>query len=596
MKHGIRHEVIEQKVRFMNDPRLKWMVVVSKVKAHEQFRNYSLEKLLGILKSHESEVTKETKVVSGMGSLAMVAKRNKVNEDDFESNLSDCELRNEDYSSEKVKEDKVNNFQKEEDKKEKKVAGDSRYDCNYCHGKNHLAKDCMLRRTNEKEEGEDDEAYHLRKLEEIKQKKKDDNVMPVLVVHENNDENECGGVEVWSTDSKDEEVRKPTHGKSLVAKREPHEDEIDANCFQCESIVSSDETSEAYKIRLDKTESYIKSKDHMDTLRQLHDENDKLKIKTENVQKFDSLKDEVDCSQFLQEENEKAKVLISENSVEFARISQNEPKTLKVKATVFPMVQTVPNQVFATGGLDKNKTFELTSLVNEKYKDGCAEFFWSAPIGNADETKGLSERTSWKVKGRYVAELLDNLLDFKKGSPSGTKEVQSETKPQSAKNKPHVKKAKPQVNIHKSAEQLAEQKRLRNQRYQNNLSERKNFWQSQNSNYLRREKSSNQSTKALSQLIHDDKFDTEWYIDSGCSCHMTGRNEELREYRELKDGGVVKFDNNALGEIKGYDMITNGKFSIRKVAYVEGLQHNLISVSELVVVTRLKVSFDDEGS
>ena len=40
----------------------------------------------------------------------------------------------------------------------------------------------------------------------------------------------------------------------------------------------------------------------------------------------------------------------------------------------------------------------------------------------------------------------------------------------------------------------------------------------------------------------------------------------------------------------------NGEFSIRKSAYVEGLQHNLISVSQLVVGTGLKVSFDDEGS
>ena len=42
-------------------------------------------------------------------------------------------------------------------------------------------------------------------------------------------------------------------------------------------------------------------------------------------------------------------------------------------------------------------------------------------------------------------------------------------------------------------------------------------------------------------------------------------------------------------------MITDGEFSIRKVAYVEVLQHNLISVSQLVVGTGLKVSFDDEG-
>ena len=43
-------------------------------------------------------------------------------------------------------------------------------------------------------------------------------------------------------------------------------------------------------------------------------------------------------------------------------------------------------------------------------------------------------------------------------------------------------------------------------------------------------------------------------------------------------------------------MITKGELSIQKVAYVQGLQHNLISVSQLVVGTRIKVSFDDEGS
>ena len=77
---------------------------------------------------------------------------------------------------------------------------------------------------------------------------------------------------------------------------------------------------------------------------------------------------------------------------------------------------------------------------------------------------------------------------------------------------------------------------------------------------------------------------------------MTGRKEELREFRSLKDGGIVKYGKNSYGTIKRCGMITNGDFSIRKVAYVEGLQHNLISVSQLVVRTGLKVSFDDEGS
>ena len=80
------------------------------------------------------------------------------------------------------------------------------------------------------------------------------------------------------------------------------------------------------------------------------------------------------------------------------------------------------------------------------------------------------------------------------------------------------------------------------------------------------------------------------------SCHMTGRKDELKEYKEVKNGGLMNFGNSALGKIKGHGMITNGKFSIRKVAYVEELQHNLICVSQLVVGIGLKVSFDDEGS
>ena len=42
--------------------------------------------------------------------------------------------------------------------------------------------------------------------------------MNALIVQENADEDEFGGVEVWSTDSEDEEVRKPTLGKAYVPK------------------------------------------------------------------------------------------------------------------------------------------------------------------------------------------------------------------------------------------------------------------------------------------------------------------------------------------------------------------------------------------
>ena len=115
----------------------------------------------------------------------------------------------------------------------------------------------------------------------------------------------------------------------------------------------------------------------------------------ENVYEFDddsdmseiSVEDEVDYSEFVKSELELAKNLISENSVEYVHISKNGSKVLKGKANVFPKVQTVPNQVFATSRLNKNHTKELSSLVKEDNAGGCDEYFWSAHIDNTAETK-----------------------------------------------------------------------------------------------------------------------------------------------------------------------------------------------------------------
>ena len=81
----------------------------------------------------------------------------------------------------------------------------------------------MLRKLNKKKEGEDDEAYFMRKFQEIKKKKTNDKSMHALIVQEDVAENEFGGVEVLSTDSEDEEVRKPTHGREFVVKSEGSE-------------------------------------------------------------------------------------------------------------------------------------------------------------------------------------------------------------------------------------------------------------------------------------------------------------------------------------------------------------------------------------
>ena len=82
----------------MNGLRTEWMAVVSTVKAHEQFKAYSLAKLVGILKSHESAVTKETNVVSSMQLLALISKGKNVAEEEEDLDLSEYDLTSEDYA------------------------------------------------------------------------------------------------------------------------------------------------------------------------------------------------------------------------------------------------------------------------------------------------------------------------------------------------------------------------------------------------------------------------------------------------------------------------------------------------------------------
>src|ERR1044072_9035240 len=72
-----------------------------------------------------------------------------------------------------------------------------------------------------------------------------------------------------------------------------------------------------------------------------------------------------------------------------------------------------------------------------------------------------------------------------------------------------------------------------------------------------------------------------WYLDSGCSRHMTGERHMFQEM-ELKDGGVVGFGGNQKGKIIGSGTIGYGKTSsIKNVLLVEGLIPNLLSISQL---------------
>ncbi|KAH1082313.1 hypothetical protein J1N35_022074 [Gossypium stocksii] len=72
-----------------------------------------------------------------------------------------------------------------------------------------------------------------------------------------------------------------------------------------------------------------------------------------------------------------------------------------------------------------------------------------------------------------------------------------------------------------------------------------------------------------------------WYLDSGCSRHMTIDSSHFKELMP-KNGGEVTFGDNSKGLIEGTGSIGISSFTfIKNVLYVNGLKHNLLSISQL---------------
>ncbi|GKD10267.1 retrovirus-related pol polyprotein from transposon TNT 1-94 [Tanacetum coccineum] len=70
-----------------------------------------------------------------------------------------------------------------------------------------------------------------------------------------------------------------------------------------------------------------------------------------------------------------------------------------------------------------------------------------------------------------------------------------------------------------------------------------------------------------------------WYLDFGCSKHMTRDRSQLTNFVH-KFLGTVKFGNDQIAKIMGYDDYQIGNITISRVYYVEGLGHNLFSVGK----------------
>nr|GFA55756.1 integrase, catalytic region, zinc finger, CCHC-type, peptidase aspartic, catalytic [Tanacetum cinerariifolium] len=70
-----------------------------------------------------------------------------------------------------------------------------------------------------------------------------------------------------------------------------------------------------------------------------------------------------------------------------------------------------------------------------------------------------------------------------------------------------------------------------------------------------------------------------WYLDFGCSKHMTEDRSQLTNFVN-KFLGTVNFRNDHVEKIMGYGDYHIGNVVISRVYYVEGLEHNLFSIGK----------------
>jgi len=72
-----------------------------------------------------------------------------------------------------------------------------------------------------------------------------------------------------------------------------------------------------------------------------------------------------------------------------------------------------------------------------------------------------------------------------------------------------------------------------------------------------------------------------WYLDSGCSKHMTVEASQLINLK-WKLAGFVTYGDNNRGRILGVGDIGSGnKVIVKDVLLVEGLKYSLLSISQL---------------
>lgn len=89
-------------------------------------------------------------------------------------------------------------------------------------------------------------------------------------------------------------------------------------------------------------------------------------------------------------------------------------------------------------------------------------------------------------------------------------------------------------------------------------------------------------TKRCGIALYAEGQENQWYIDSGCSKHMTDDKEKIQSYSALENKRKVSFGNDTPAVIKGKgSVLLKEKFKAGNVMYVDGLKQNLLSVSQM---------------
>ncbi|KAI3499778.1 hypothetical protein L1887_35588 [Cichorium endivia] len=553
------------------------------------------------------------------------------------------------------------------EKIEAKVSGDSGYDCNYCHVKNHFSKDCMLRKKNEKKPQMKDEAYYAMKLNEVKEKTKDLSLMASVGSHgtyqdtsDDDDDVDNEGGECMmknmneasdrSSDADDFCLMAKDTRLTIPKQANLSEEEIlrlrgrieslklsleKANLRisileECRekylnSVAMSDVPNISYTHGIPSVEKFLTANDLLKTLPNELPILKKIIPQIENTQAkvdviesdIDSDMEEIDCSSLTIRKSssvsaspsedisqlpsdDKGKMVFDCEILESSTTNENK-EIVKTKIQVSDECVSYEDYLIketSTCGMclieEKNlDLFKNKNLSLNEFKLAYEEYLCTSTLCSSLSRKStrkpnwkrndLNDDLTLKSKPKIPSKLSNSSKSLKSSKSSKTMKSKKTLKTENSKTSKQVWVPKA-LNISKS---ISSNSSMLTKSSSDSFSGSSCFSHETSENMI----------NLLANEISEDAIE-KWIQDSftypedprligGCSRHMTGKREYIKEYRTLDDAGNVRFGNNETCPIKGFGKVTNGQFTINRAAYVEGLKHNLVSSPNFKAINKL---------